>query len=128
MPKIDTKKLSLLHQKILDFEVIRGWDPSAQNIAKSIVIEAAELLEHFQWDSQDYGPKDKDLVEIGNEMADVVWYIILLSEKLNINLVDAIEHKYQHNDQKYPADMFKGRHNKEFYFSQKQKYRATKKK
>jgi NTP pyrophosphatase (non-canonical NTP hydrolase) len=126
MPKIDTTKLAVLHQKIIDFNAVRGWDPSAQNIAKSIVIEAAELLEHFQWDSQDYGPSDKDTVEIGNEMADVIWYLILLSEKLNIDLVSAIEHKYDHNGKKYPADQFQGKHNKEFYFAQKKKYRQDK--
>jgi dCTP diphosphatase len=125
---LDTKKLAELHEKILKFNAVRGWDPSAQNIAKSVVIEAAELLEHFQWDSQDYGPKEKNVEEIGYEMADVVWYLFLLAEKLNIDLVDSMAHKYEHNEQKYPAEMFKGKHNSEFYYAQKKKYREEKKK
>lgn len=128
MKKLDTKKLSELHTKILEFNEKRGWNPSAQNIAKSVVIEAAELLEHFQWDNNEEDLKKKNFTEIGFEMADVVWYVFNLANKLNIDLVDAISHKYEHNEQKYPAEMFNGKHNSEFYYAQKKKYREEKKK
>lgn len=128
MTKLDTEKLAELHQKILDFNINRGWNPSAQNLAKSVVIEAAELLEHFQWDNDEDDLKKKNFTEIGFEMADVIWYIFNLANKLNINIVDAISHKYEHNQQKYPAEMFKGKHNSEFYYAQKKKYREEKKK
>ncbi len=124
IPKINSKKFAQLHQKILDFNTIRGWNPSAQNIAKSVVIEAAELLEHFQWDN---GNKDetqeRDLVEIGYEISDVIWYLFLLCNKLGINLTEAMEHKLKHNEKKYPAKKFVNGHNEEFYRSQKKKYR-----
>ena len=128
MTELNTKKLASLYKKILSFNAARGWDPSAQNLAKSVVIEAAELLEHFQWDSQDYGPKEKDLTEVGYEMADIVWYLLLLANKMDIDLVQSLESKYEHNDKKYPADKFNGQHNSEFYYAQKQKYRAEKQK
>jgi len=127
MIKLDTKKLAILHKKILEYNSKRGWDPSAQNIAKSVVIEAAELLEHFQWDNNEDDLKKKDFAEIGFEMADVIWYLFNLANKLNIDIVDAISHKYEHNEQKYPAEMFNGKHNSEFYYAQKKKYRQKKK-
>lgn len=126
MAKLNAKKLSELHQKILKFNQQRGWNPSAQNIAKSVVIEAAELLEHFQWDKDEDDIKKKDLTEVGFEIADVIWYLFTLANKLNINLVDAINHKLEHNELKYPAEMFNGKHNDKFYREQKQKYRQHK--
>jgi NTP pyrophosphatase (non-canonical NTP hydrolase) len=128
MTKLNPKKLAELHQKILEFNTDRGWDPSAQNIAKSIVIEAAELLEHFQWDKNEDDLKKKNFTEIGFEIADVIWYLFLLANKLNINLVDALNQKYEHNGQKYPAEMFNKKHNSEFYYAQKKKYRLEKNK
>lgn len=128
MTKLDTKKLAELHEKILEFNAKRGWNPSAQNIAKSVVIEAAELLEHFQWDNDEDDLKKKNFTEIGFEMADVIWYLFNLANKLNIDLIDAISHKLEHNEQKYPAEMFNGKHNSEFYYAQKKKYREDKKK
>lgn len=128
MTKLDIKKLAELHEKILEFNAKRGWNPSAQNIAKSVVIEAAELLEHFQWDNDEDDLKKKNFTEIGFEMADVIWYLFNLANKLNIDLVEAISHKYEHNEQKYPAEMFNGKHNSEFYYAQKKKYREEKKK
>ena len=126
MTKLDTKKLAELHENILEFNARRGWTPSAQNIAKSVVIEAAELLEHFQWDNDEDDLKKKNFTEIGFEMADVIWYIFNLANKLDIDIVDAISHKLEHNEQKYPAEKFNGKHNSEFYFSQKKKYREEK--
>jgi NTP pyrophosphatase (non-canonical NTP hydrolase) len=123
MTKLNAKKLSELHENILKFNSQRGWNPSAQNIAKSVVIEAAELLEHFQWDNTDEDLKKKDLTEVGFEMADVIWYLFLLADKLNIDLAEAIAHKYKHNEKKYPA----GHYNDEFYYAQKKKYREEKK-
>jgi len=125
MKKSDAEKLSQLHQQILEFNHQRGWDPSAQNIAKSIVIEAAELLEHFQWDNGS-STKEKDLIEIGNEAADVIWYLFLLCQRLDINIIEAISRKLEHNQKKYPVEMFKGQRNDEFYYSQKKKYRQDK--
>lgn len=127
MTKLNAKKLAELHEKILEFDKKRGWNQPVQNIAKSVVIEAAELLEHFQWDENEDDLKKKDFKEIGFEMADVIWYLFNLADKLNIDIVEAIEQKYKHNEIKYPIDKFIGKHDSEFYFTQKKKYRELKK-
>ena len=93
-----------------------GWNPSAQNVAKSVVIEAAELLEHFQWDNKEEDLKKKNFTEIGFEIVDVMWYLFILVDKLDIDLIDAISHKLNHNEQKYPAEMFNGKHNSSYNF------------
>lgn len=126
MTKLNSQKMALLHQKILEFAAPRGWNPSAQGLAKSVVIEAAELLEHFQWDNTETA-EGKDTKEIGYEMADVLWYIFELADKLNIDIADALEAKYKHNDEKYPAEKFTGEHDPDFYYAQKKKYREEKK-
>lgn len=125
--KFDAKKFSQLHDEIIRFNHLRGWDPSPQNLAKSIVIEAAELLEHFQWDDYMEYEKNKDLKEVAFEGVDVLWYLINFFHKMGIDLNEAIELKLEHNNKKYPAEKFQGKHNSEFYYQQKAKYREGKK-
>jgi len=114
--------------KIIGFNHLRGWHPLPQDIAKSIVIEAAELLEHFQWDGGK-NPVDKskldgkNITEIKFEVADVFWYLTIFCHETGIDIVDALEQKYKHNEEKYPEKMFAGKNNDEFYYAQKKKYR-----
>lgn len=129
---MNSDKLAQIIDRITEFNNARGWHPSPQDIAKSVVIEAAELLEHFQWDGGHNPPEDsklqgKDLKEIKYEVADVMWYLINFCHETGIDIVDALEMKYKHNEEKYPAKMFNGKHNSEFYYSQKHKYREAKK-
>lgn len=130
---METKKLEKIINKITEFNNQRGWHPSPQDIAKSVVIEAAELLEHFQWDGGKNPPEDskldgKDLKEIKFEVADVFWYLIIFCHETGIDFAEALELKYAHNEEKYPAKMFAGHQNDEFYFAQKKKYRQLKNK
>jgi len=124
-------KLNELLKKIIDFNHARGWNPVAQDIAKSIVIEAAELLELYQWDTSDRNlgsnQKPKEADKLKAEVADVIWYIVTFCHETNIDIVDAIKYKLKHNEEKYPAKMFNGHHNDEFYKAQKAKYREGKK-
>lgn len=125
------KKLELLSRKIIAFNKARGWLPTSQDIAKSIVIEAAELLEKFQWDASGKYSQDKEAKnweEVGEEVADVFWYLVSFCNSVNINLPKVIEHKIEKNELKYPEAMFKGKHNDKFYKSQKRKYREARKK
>ncbi len=125
---MDSPKLEKLIEKIIQYNHDRGWDPHPQDISKSIVLESAELLEHFQWDGgKTSGIEGKDILEIKHEVADVFWYLVLFCHKTGINLAEAIELKYLHNEKKYPADMFAGKHNHDFYMAQKNKYRLSKK-
>lgn len=127
---INPKKLNELFGKIINFNQARGWNPVAQDIAKSIVIEAAELLELYQWDASDRNlgskPKPKDIDKIKAEVADVIWYIVTFCHQTGIDLADAVEYKLKHNEEKYPVEMFNGHHNDDFYKKRKTEYRQNK--
>ncbi len=124
-------KVNILINKIIKFNKARGWTPTQVDIAKSVVIEAAELLEKYQWDESDKnikGIEPKNYEEIGEEVADVFWYLVTFCEAANINLEKAISDKIAKNEKKYPEKMFNGKHNDKFYKEQKQKYRDQKQK
>ena len=124
-----SQKLDFYVEKIKEFNHLRGWHQPPQNNAKSIVIEAAELLEHFQWDdpgSADYDPP-KNLIEIQKEAADVFWYLVAFCHESGFELVDAVKLKYQHNSEKYPVDMFKQEDHVKLYYQRKAEYRQNKK-
>ena len=100
-------ELKSLVQALRDFAQARAWEPyhSPKNLASALSVEAAELLEHFQWlteaqsRSLDSGKRD----EVGAEMADVFLYLLQLADKLGIDLIDAARHKMVVNAQKYPV-------------------------
>ena len=89
---------------VIRFTRDRDWDQfhSPVNLAKSIVIESAELLECFQW--SDSFDKEK----VCEELADVVNYSILLADKLGVNLEEITMKKIEKNAKKYPVDKSKG--------------------
>ncbi len=91
-------------KKIIAFNEERDWDQfhSPSNLAKSIAIEAGELLECFQWDD-DY---DKD--KVLDELADVMNYCIQLALKLDVDIEEVILNKIEKNELKYPVDKAKG--------------------
>lgn len=91
-------------EKIIDFSCERDWDQfhSEENLAKSISIEAGELLECFQWNS-DYNKQ-----EVCDELADIMNYCILLANKLNVNIDAILLEKLDKNNLKYPVNKAKG--------------------
>ncbi len=95
-------------EEIIKFNQERDWDQfhSAENLAKSISIEAGELLECFQWNSE------FDHNEVCEELADVLNYCILLANKLNVNLEDIVLEKLEKTRLKYPIDKSKGKSTK----------------
>lgn len=99
----------MISQKTVDlvrkFSEDRDWDQfhSPANLAKSISIEAGELLECFQWDEEHY---DKQAVK--EELADVLAYCINLADKLDVNMDDIIQNKFRQNAEKYPVRKSKG--------------------
>ena len=101
--------LELLKQEIEQFNVDRDWDQfhSPANLAKSISIEANELLECFQWDEEHY-----DIEEVKEELADVMNYCIQMSNKLNLDIKEIIEWKLAITAKKYPVDKAKGKSTK----------------
>ncbi|MCX8529494.1 MAG: nucleotide pyrophosphohydrolase [Rhodoluna sp.] len=90
------------------FVAERDWDQfhSIPNLAKSVSIEAAELLEHFQWSNE------FDADEVKDELADVLTYCFLLAEKLGVNPEEIILQKLAKTADKYPVDKAKGRSDK----------------
>jgi NTP pyrophosphatase (non-canonical NTP hydrolase) len=102
--------------KIRQFVTERDWmqfhDP--KSMAASITIEAAELLEHFQWrsreEAEEYIKTHKE--DIAEELADVAMYLFELSDNLNIDLLEAMKRKLQKNAAKYPVEKAKGKHTK----------------
>lgn len=93
-----------LIKKILLFRDERNWKQfhTAENLAKSIMIEAAELLENFQWDD-DFN-KDKVI----EELADVMIYCVLMADTLKVDIVKVMEDKLKKNSLKYPIERSKG--------------------
>lgn len=91
--------------RIRRFTEERDWDQfhSPANIAKSIVIEAAELLECFQWDEEQY-----DEQHVKEELADVIVYCQDLLDKLNLDVDEIVNMKMAQNEAKYPVEKAKG--------------------
>ena len=98
-----------LLEKIRKFNEDRDWDQfhSPANLAKSVSIEAGELLECFQWDNENY---DKEAV--CEEMADVFTYLVDMADKLDVDLIEITDKKMDKNAKKYPVDKAKGRNTK----------------
>ena len=101
-------KLEKLKNKVLKFIDDRDWDQfhSPDNLAKSISIEAAELLECFQWGNE------YELEAVTDEMADVFIYLLDLANKLSVDLIDIADKKMDKNALKYPVDKSRGKSSK----------------
>lgn len=98
------------------FRDARDWKQfhNPKDLALSLVLEATEVMEHFQWKSHEEMEKyiKTNKVEIGEELADVFYWVLLMSHDLKIDVLDALEKKIQKNEKKYPIKKSKGRHNK----------------
>lgn len=102
-------KYEELLEKVINFNKDRDWDQfhSPANLAKSVVIEAGELLECFQWNDDNY-----NLNEVTDEMADVLVYLMNLADKLGVDLLDVTDKKMDRNALKYPVEKAKGKSTK----------------
>ena len=101
-----------LKQRLRDFAEARDWDQfhSPKNLSMALSAEVAEIVEHFQWLTEEQSktlPKDK-LAEVETELADTLIYLIRLADKLDIDLLKAAKNKIDINEQKYPVDKAKG--------------------
>ena len=93
-----------LMQNIIKFQTERDWKQfhTPENLAKSISIEAAELLEHFQWNNE----YDKE--EVVDELADVLNYCFLMADALDVDVKEIILNKMEKTARKYPVEKAKG--------------------
>ncbi len=108
-----------LRRRVADFVAARDWEKfhAPKNISMALAIEAAELMEHFQWitaeASRQVGADRDKLAAVGEEMADVLCYLLALANELDVDLAETLQAKMVKNEQKYPADEYRGRYGPE---------------
>jgi NTP pyrophosphatase (non-canonical NTP hydrolase) len=108
----DATGLTQLRDALRQFAADRDWDQfhSPKNLAAALSVEAAELLERFQWlteeESRNLSPPD--LARVREELADVLNYLVRLADKLDVDLLEAARDKIKTNALKYPADKSRG--------------------
>jgi NTP pyrophosphatase (non-canonical NTP hydrolase) len=104
--------LTKLIERINKFNTDRNWHQfhNPKNLAISLSLEAAEVLEHFQWKTFEESRQfsEKELEELKQEVADVGIYLLQICDELNIDLIDAMERKIEINEKKYPIEKSKG--------------------
>jgi dCTP diphosphatase len=104
-----------LRALVADFVEKRDWRQfhAPKNLAMSLAIEAAELMEHFQWispeKSREIAAEPGELAQVSDELADVLCYALAMANQMDIDISTAIRVKMKKNEEKYPADEFRGR-------------------
>ena len=110
------KNITDLTKRIIAFRDARDWKQfhNAKDMALSLVLEASEVMEHFQWKNREEIEKyiETNKADIGEELADVLYWVLLMSHDLKIDVLDALEKKIKKNEEKYPAEKTKGKHTK----------------
>jgi len=105
-----------LQQRIIAFRDARDWKQfhNPKDVAISLSLEAAELLEHFQWkDAPEVEQHiNEDIANISDELADVLYWVLLMAYDLKIDLPSALKKKIEKNAAKYPIEKAKGSHKK----------------
>ena len=111
----DHTTLADLRRRIAEFIAARDWEQfhTPKNLSASIAIEAAELLEHFQWltdEQAEAALQDKEkLAAVTDEMADVVIYALSLANALDVDVSEAVLGKLERNEGRFPAEEWRGR-------------------
>ena len=109
----DIKKLT---EEIVKFRDARDWKQfhNPKDCAISLSLEAAEVLEHFQWKTnaeiEEYLKDHKE--HIADELSDVLYWVLLMSHDLNIDILEASNRKMEENNKKYSVEKAKGKHTK----------------
>lgn len=93
------------YDRLMKFREDRDWAQfhTGENLAKSICIEAAELLEVFQWTD-----KEKSMDKVREELADVIMYCTLMADHYHLDIDEIVNVKLDANEKKYPADLVRG--------------------
>jgi NTP pyrophosphatase (non-canonical NTP hydrolase) len=105
-----------MREALGEFVRAREWEPfhSPKNLAMSLAIEAAELMEHFQWitidESRELMRDDAKRAAVGEELADVLAYVLAMANALELDLTTTFRDKLAKNAQKYPVELARGRH------------------
>lgn len=111
--------VSDLRTLVRNFVDARDWQQfhSPKNLSMALAIEAAELMEHFQWITPDASRKIDDeagkLEAVSEELADVLCYALAIANELQIDVATAMTNKMKKNEIKYPAEEYRGRYGPE---------------
>jgi NTP pyrophosphatase (non-canonical NTP hydrolase) len=101
-----------IRKQVRQFVVERDWDQfhTPKNLSMALIVEAAEMVEHFQWlsEEQSCNLSPEKLAEVELELADIQIYLISLAEKLQLDLIAAVDKKLVLNAEKYPAEQVRG--------------------
>jgi NTP pyrophosphatase (non-canonical NTP hydrolase) len=112
LPSSGIDPLLELREQLRRFSEERDWDQFhvPKNLAIALSVEASELLEHFQWLSEGDSKRltVEQLGKVREELADVLLYLVRLADKLNVDLVEAANHKIKLNAEKYPVNKSRG--------------------
>lgn len=106
------QSLDDLKRRLRDFARERDWEQfhSPKNLAMALIVEAGELVEHFQWltgaQSEELDAPQREAVAL--ELADVFIYLVRLADRLDVDLLDTAQRKIALNAQRYPADKVRG--------------------
>jgi len=104
--------LLMLRDKLRAFAEARDWDQfhSPKNLSMALMVEVAELMEHFQWltEAQSFDLAAENKNAVSEELADILLYLVRLSDKLGVDLLEAALHKLEKNAVKYPAEQVRG--------------------
>ena len=108
--------LQALSDRLKAFAIARDWEQfqSPKNLSMALIVEAAELVEHFQWLTQQQSTdlsldKDSDKYrEIALEMADILAYLLRIADRMEIDLLAALKEKIDINELRYPAEKVRG--------------------
>ncbi len=105
-------ELEQLRLKLREFAAERDWDQfhSPKNLAMALSVEASELVECFQWltEEQSRALSAEQLAAVTDEIADIQLYLIRLADKLDVDIRKAVSAKFRKNEAKYPADKVRG--------------------
>lgn len=106
------KELDQFKVQLRKFAEDRDWNQfhSPKNLSMALIVEAAELVEHFQWltEEQSNSLEQSQLEKVQEELADIQIYLIRIADKLNIDLKEVVEKKIVANAKKYPIDKVRG--------------------
>jgi NTP pyrophosphatase (non-canonical NTP hydrolase) len=111
----DHTTLADLRRRIAEFIAARDWEQfhTPKNLSASIAIEAAELLEHFQWLTDEQAAAvmqdEEKLAAVADEMADVIIYTLSLANALDVDVSEAVMGKLERNEGRFPAEEWRGR-------------------
>ena len=110
------RQLEKIVERIIKFRDARDWKQfhNPKDVALSLVLEAGEVMEHFQWKNTEEMKKhiEENRYEIADELADVLYWVLLMSHDLDINILEALDKKVAKNEKKYPVEKSKGVHTK----------------